>query len=86
MTGADGFHFSGHQITYPFLILRLELVCTLNNEVVCQERISGEKVSPMCHMALNPISMEIVVCREQLIWIYNIVKERRLVQLNMKYY
>jgi hypothetical protein len=56
---------------------RLDMVCTINQEVVCQERISGEKLSPMCHMALNLVAMEIVVTREQLIWTYNIVNERR---------
>ena len=58
---------------------RLDMVCTINQEVVCQERISGEKLSPMCHMALNLVAMEIVVTREQLIWTYNIVNERRSV-------
>ena len=56
---------------------RLELVCTVNKAVVCQEKIAGEKVSPMCHMALNPVSMAIMVCREQLIWTYTINDETR---------
>ena len=58
---------------------RLELVCIANKSVVCQEKIAGEKVSPVCYMALNPVSMAIMVCREQLIWIYNIVDETRCV-------
>lgn len=56
---------------------RLELVCTANRSVVCQEKIAGEKVSPVCYMALNPVSMAIMVCREQLIWTYTIVDEAR---------
>ena len=46
---------------------------------MCQEKIAGEKVSPVCYMALNPVSMAIMVCREQLIWIYTIVDETRCV-------